>query len=174
MQKLKLSITATNLEEKVFSIRGKKVMIDRDLAELYGVSTKRLNEQVRRNHARFPEVFMFQLSTDEKTEVVAKCDHLKILKYSSFRPFAFTEHGVLMLANVLNSKRAVKMSIRIIEVFIRMREMLTAHREFSERLKRLEDTAGKHGGEIQAIIEALKQLVRYEECPKRTIGFKAS
>ena len=105
---------------KILLIRNQKVMIDRDLAELYGVTTKRLNEQVKRNANRFPENFMFQLTEIEKEQVVANCDHLKSLKFSSFLPYVFTEHGTMMLANVINSEKAVEVSIRIIEIFVRM------------------------------------------------------
>src|SRR5271170_7086715 len=97
---------------KILLIRGKKVMIDRDLAELYGVSTKRLNEQVKRNIKRFPEDFMFQLSAKEKEQVVAFCDHLQTLKYSPVLPYVFTEYGAVMLASVLNSERAIEVNIR--------------------------------------------------------------
>ena len=101
-------VVAANIETKILLIRGQKVMLDADLAELYGVETKRLNEQMRRNIERFPEDFMFRLSAEEKAEVVANCDHLAKLKYSPTLPYAFTEHGALMLGNVLKSDRAVK------------------------------------------------------------------
>ena len=100
-------------------------MIDRDLAELFGITTKRLNEQVKRNIARFPNNFMFQLTENEKMYVVTNCDHPEKLKFSRTLPFVFTEHGTMMLANVLNSEKAVETSIRIIEVFVIMREILT-------------------------------------------------
>jgi hypothetical protein len=99
---------------KILLLRGKRVMIDKDIAELYGVTTKRLNEQVKRNKKRFPEDFMFQLSQEEKDEVVAICDHLKTLKFSPNLPFAFTEHGAVMLASVLNSDRAIEVNIQIV------------------------------------------------------------
>src|ERR1700761_7166479 len=105
---------------KILIIRNKKVMIDRDLAELYGVSTKRLNEQVKRNMKRFPSDFMFQLTNEEKMEVVAKCDHLKSLKYSPQTPYVFTEHGAVMLASVLNSERAILVNIQVVRVFTKM------------------------------------------------------
>ena len=97
---------------KILLIRHQKVMIDRYLAELYGVTTKRLNEQVKRNRSRFPENFMFQLTSVEKEQLVANCDHLKKLKFSSTLPYAFTEHGTIMLANVINSDKAVETSIK--------------------------------------------------------------
>ena len=115
---------------KIIIIRAQKIMIDRDLAELYGVSTKQLNQQVKRNARRFPEDFMFQLTEEEKEEVVTNCDHLKKkLKFSPVLPFAFTEHGAVMLASVLNSERAIEMNIQIVRVFTRMREMIMTHKD---------------------------------------------
>lgn len=109
---------------KILNIRNQKVMIDTDIAELYGVTTKRLNEQVKRNRERFPENFMFELTKEEKDKVVADCDHLEKLKFSPVLPKVFTEHGIMMVANVLTSDRAIQVSIQIIEVFVKMREML--------------------------------------------------
>ena len=116
---------------KIIIIRGIKVIVDRDLAELYGVTTKRLNEQVKRNRKRFPEDFMFQLTQEEKTDVVANCDHLVNLKFSPNLPFVFTEHGAAMLASVLNSQRAIEVNIQIVRVFSRMRELLLTHKDIS-------------------------------------------
>ncbi len=171
MSKQKTVPSLVELERKILLIRHKRVMIDRDLAVLYGISTKRLNEQVKRNKARFPESFMFQLTENEKNEVVANCDHLIALNYSSFLPYVFTEHGVLMLANVLSSTKAIEMSVKIVEVFIRMRQMLSANSELSNRLKQLEDRVGKHDEDIQSIIAAIQQLIIQEEKPKRRMGF---
>ena len=107
---------------KILHMRGKKVMIDRDLAELYDVGTKQLNQQVKRNLYRFPEDFMFQLTQKEKDEVVTNCDHLKALKFSSTLPYVFTEHGAVMLASVLNSQRAIDMNIQIVRIFAQIRD----------------------------------------------------
>ena len=101
------------IENRILLIRGEKVIIDADLAEFYGVPTKRLNEQVKRNAGRFPDDFMFQLEKDEKAEVVANCDHLENLKYSKSLPYAFTEHGAIMAASVLNSPRAIEISAKL-------------------------------------------------------------
>ena len=106
-----LPVPIEQIQRKILLIRGKKMMLDADLAQLYGVSTKRLNEQVKRNHDRFPEDFMFQLTAAEKAEVVAKCDHLAKLKYSPTHPYAFTEHGAIMLAAVLSTPRAIEVSV---------------------------------------------------------------
>jgi hypothetical protein len=103
-------------------------MLDTDLAKLYGVPTKRLNEQVKRNRNRFPEDFVFQLSAAEKTEVVAKCDHLEGLKFSPTHPYAFTEHGAIMLAAVLNTPRAIAVSVFVVRAFVRFREILATHK----------------------------------------------
>ena len=105
---MELPVPMEKIQQSILLIRGKRVMLDADLAQLYGVSTKRLNEQVKRNRDRFPEDFMFQLTVAEKTEVVAKCDHLAKLKYSPTHPYAFTEHGAIMLAAVLNTPRAIE------------------------------------------------------------------
>jgi len=164
-------VTQETIESRIFIIRGQKVMIDRDLAELYGVSTKRLNEQVKRNRDRFPDNFMFQLSEREKSEVVAICDHLKDLKYSHQLPFAFTEHGIAMLSSVLNSKRAIKMNIFIINTFIRLRQMLYSNYETSNKLKLLEGRVILHD---KAIIE-INKIIEVIAVPKlkkdRKIGF---
>ena len=134
----KPSIPDRIVESKILLIRGKKVMIDKDIAELYGVTTKRLNEQVKRNHTRFPEDFMFQLTGIEKSEVVANCDHLNNLKYSPNLPYAFTEYGVVMLASVLNSERAIEVNIQIVRVFTRLREMVLTHKDILLKLEQLE------------------------------------
>jgi hypothetical protein len=131
-------IPIERIADSIFLIRGMRVMIDADLARLYGVSTKRLNEQVRRNPDRFPADFMFQLSKEEKAEVVANCDHLENLKYSPSLPHAFTEHGALMLASVLNSPKAVETSIYIVRAFIRIREILATHKDLAQKLVDLE------------------------------------
>jgi hypothetical protein len=114
---------------KILFVRGVKVMIDSDLADLYGVPTKRLNEQVKRNIKRFPDDFMFRLTEQEKQEVVANCDHLRLLKFSPNLPYVFTEHGAVMLASILNSDRAILVNIQIVRVFTRMRQLLESHSE---------------------------------------------
>jgi hypothetical protein len=157
---------------KIIMVRGQKIMIDRDLAELYGVSTKRLNEQVKRNKRRFPEDFMFQLTEDEKSEVVANCDHLKTLKFSPVLPFAFTEHGAVMLASVLNSGRAIDMNIQIVRVFTKIREMLLTHKDILLQLEKIEKKLAGHDEDITLIFQYLKQLLNPPQPPRRKIGFK--
>jgi len=173
-RKLKLSTVPDELlMKKILFIRGQKVIVDRDIAELYGVSTKRLNEQVKRNEKRFPGNFMFRLSVEEKQEVVANCDHLAKLKFSSVLPLAFTEHGVLMLASVLQSERAIEMSIKIIEVFVKLREIILTHKDILLKLNQLENQVTQHSEEIQVLFGAVKQMLVPEEQSKRKrIGFK--
>ncbi|MFA5145936.1 MAG: ORF6N domain-containing protein [Candidatus Omnitrophota bacterium] len=160
------------IEQKIFIIRGKKVMIDRDLAELYQVETKYLNRQMRRNINRFPEEFMFQLTVAEKNELVTNWHRFDTMKHSATLPFAFTEHGVAMLASVLNNDRAIKISIFIINTFVKLREMISTHKELAHKLKELEGKIEKHDAEIQAIFEAIRQLMTPPPAPpKRRIGF---
>lgn len=154
---------------KILSIRGQRLMIDSDLAELYGVPTKRLNEQVKRNIKRFPKHFMFELTKEEKDEVVANCDHLKKLKHSSFLPNVFTQYGVLQAANVLNSERAILMSNRIIEIFVRMQEMSSVYKEILQKLEQLENSDFEQNKNIQLIFEYLKQ---FEEAKQQEFGQK--
>ena len=116
----------SGIETRIQLMRGIKVMVDTDLAKLYGVTTKRLNEQVKRNRARFPGDFMFQLSEAEKAEVAANCDHLRKLKFSKSLPYAFTEHGAIQAANVLASPQAFEMGIHVVRAFVRMISMFTA------------------------------------------------
>src|SRR5512137_2989191 len=119
MKDQKAVIPIGQIEERILLIRGQRVMLDADLAGLYGTTTKRLNEQVKRNRSRFPEDFMFQLTKKEKAEVVAICDHLAKLKFSPVLPNAFTEHGAIMVASVLNSKRAIEVSVYVVRTFVR-------------------------------------------------------
>ena len=117
--------------QKILLIRGQRVMLDADLAELYGVATKALNQAVRRNAERFPADFMFQLTSTEKQEVVTNCGHLAKLKFSKTLPYAFTEHGALMLGNVLKSTRATQISLLVVRAFVQLREMLATHADGS-------------------------------------------
>jgi hypothetical protein len=165
-------VTQESVEKRIHIFRERKVMIDRDLAELYGVSTKRLNEQVKRNIKRFPENFMFQLSEQEKSDVVAICDHLADLKFSHQLPFAFTEHGVVMLASVLNSDRAVEMSIFIVNTFVRLRQYLTTHKELSKKLEQIEGRVSGHDNDIHEIVETIKELVILPPEKELKIGFR--
>lgn len=162
--------TVLRVEQSILVIRGQKVMIDSDLAELYGVPTKRLNEQVKRNLERFPADFMFQLTAAEKTEVVANCDHLNKLKFSKSLPFVFTEHGAIQASNVLASAQAVEMGVYVVRAFVRLREVLGSSRELAAKLNALEQKTEllslrhetfSHNtrGQLKQVFEALRQLM---------------
>lgn len=163
------SLTAENIGDRIVVLRKRRVLIDADLAELYQVSTKRLKEQLKRNAERFPEDFAFQLSADEKSEVVAKCDHLQRLKYSPFLPHAFTEYGALMVANLLKSPQAVETSIAVVRAFVRLRELLISHRELAEKLRVLEK---KYDSQFKVVFDAIHQLMMPSSKPNPRIGFE--
>jgi hypothetical protein len=139
-----LAISSLNINDRIFVFRNLQVMVDKDLAELYGVETKRLNEQVKRNVDRFPEEFRFQLSKEEKEELVAICDRFDTLKHSNSNPFVFTEQGVAMLSAVLHSKTAVDISIKIMKAFVEMRMFLLNNAQIFQKLNSLELTQLKH------------------------------
>jgi hypothetical protein len=173
MPRRKSIVAIRKIEQSILVIRGEKVILDTDLAELYGVSTKVLNQAVKRNKQRFPSDFMFQLSKKEKDEVVTICDHLNKLKFSRNLPYAFTEHGAIMAATVLNSKRAVEVSVYVVRTFVKLRLMLTSNRELARRLNQLEKKVGKHDEDIQTLITAIRRLMQPEASKKqRRIGFK--
>ncbi|MFT5141546.1 MAG: hypothetical protein ACI80V_003345 [Rhodothermales bacterium] len=161
------------VESRILLIRGAKVLIDADLAELYGVSTKRLNEQVTRNSDRFPEDFVFRLTRREKEEVVANCDHLSNLKYSPAMPRAFTEHGAIMVASVLKSDVAVQMSVFVVRAFVRLRQVLMESETLGRRLEAVEKRLSTHYSEIRALVSAVRRLLGPSPVPlKRQIGFR--
>lgn len=173
---------APSIESRILLVRGQKVMIDADLAELYGAPTKRLNEQVKRNADRFPTDFVFPLSAAEKAEVVANCDHLQKLKFSRSMPFAFTEHGAMMAGFVLNTPRAVEMSVYVVRAFARLREALASNRELAAKLDALERKtellslqqetfAGNTRAQLKQVFDALRQLMTPPDPPRRPIGF---
>ena len=171
--KSEIVVSSERVENVILRIRREKVILDADLAELYGVKTKRLNEQVKRNKDRFPEDFMFQLTEDEKNEVVANCDHLSRLRFSPTLPFAFTEHGTIMAASVLNSPRAVEMSIFVVRAFVRLRSFLASQKELAVKVADLERKLTTHDKQIIAIIDAIKQLMAPPPVPKKyPIGFR--
>lgn len=165
-------LPSKSIESKILFIRGLRVMIDSDLAKLFGVSTKALNQAVKRNVERFPNDFMIMLTREEKDEVVTNCDHLRNLKYSSSLPYAFTEYGAIMLASVLNSAVAVEASIYVVRAFVRQREILLSYKELATKLKEIELKVNEHDEDIRNIIEALNQLLIPPEKPKRQIGFQ--
>ena len=171
-------IPAEVIERKIFLIRGHKVMLDRDLAELYGVATKVLNQAVKRNIKRFPGDFMFQLTQIEKDEVVTICDHLRALRFSPQLPYAFTEQGVAMLSSVLNSERAILVNIQIMRAFTKLREILLTHKDLAKKIEEIEKKSARKFGEqdkkIRIIFEAIKRLLTPSEPPEEKrpkIGF---
>ena len=165
-------INEENILSRIVWLRGKKVMIDRDLAELYGVTTKRLNEQVKRNAGRFPEDFMFQLTIEEKEELVANCDRFLMMRHSSSLPNAFTEHGAVMLASVLNSERAILVNIQIVRVFNGMRELINRNKELLQKIEKIENRIGNHDKDLKVIFETLRKMMEPPPKPKRNkIGF---
>ena len=166
---------ALTLESRVLTIRGEKVLLDSDLALIYGVSTKVLNQAVKRHVERFPPDFRFQLTRAERTEVVTTCDHLRPLKFSPVLPWAFTEHGAVMAASVLNSPRAVAMSVFVVRVFVRLRRLAVTHAEFAARLADLEHRMARHDRDLTAIITAIRRLAEPPDEPQQPrIGFRAS
>ncbi len=168
-------IPVERIEQLILSIRGQKVILAADLAALYGVATKQLNQQVKRNRKRFPEDFMFQLNAGEKAEVVTNCNHLAKLKFSPTLPYAFTEHGAIMAASVLNTEQAVKVSVFVVRAFLKLRDMLASHKELSSKLaeleSRLEERLGEHDEKIYVLAEAIRQLMRKPRTERRKIGF---
>lgn len=165
-------VPTERIENRILLLRGQRVMLDRDLAELYGVSTKVLNQAVKRNSERFPTDFMFVLTKSEKDELVTNCDRFNSLKHSTVLPFAFTEYGALMLASVLNSQRAIEAGIFVVRAFVKLREILSTHKELAQKLKELEYKIETHDEQITAIFEAINQLLTPPPAPKRKIGFE--
>jgi ORF6N domain-containing protein len=173
-----IAVNESVVMSKIYLIRGMKVMLDDELAELYGVETRRLNEQVKRNMARFPKDFMFQLTTKEL--------HILMSQNATSRwggrrklPYAFTEYGVLMLSNVLNSGTAIKVSIKIMRVYVKLREMLLANKDILLKLEKIENEVAAQGSktakneeDIQMIFSALKRLLNPPNPPREPIGFK--
>jgi hypothetical protein len=158
------------VEQRILLIRGHKVMLDADLAQVYGVSTTRLLQQVRRNRERFPADFMFQLNAREMVEVVANCNHLKRLKFSSVRARAFTEHGAVMLASVLNTPTAIHASIQVVRAFMRLREFLASHKQLDRKLSALER---KYDSQFKEVFDSIRDLMQPPVSHRRRIGFVA-
>jgi phage regulator Rha-like protein len=164
---------AVPVESRILILRNQRVILDSDLAELYGVTVKRLNQQVNRNQERFPADFMFQLTAKED-----KALRLQIATSKKGRggrrypPYAFTEHGAIMAATVLNSKRAIEMSVFVVRAFVRMREMLAKNRQLAAKINELDRRLETHDTAIQDIIEAIKELMVPEGPPRRKVGFQ--
>ncbi len=165
-------VPVERVERAILLIRGEKVILDADLAELYGISTKRLNEQVRRNRDRFPPDFLIELTAAEKAELVelvAEGRPPRRLKYSPALPLAFTEHGVIMAANVLSSPRAVAVSVMVVRAFVRLRQMLASHVELAHKLEELEK---RYDSQFRQVFTAIRALMESPGgSPERRIGF---
>ncbi|MDD3375146.1 MAG: ORF6N domain-containing protein [Candidatus Omnitrophica bacterium] len=173
MVKKKIKVISTSqeiIQSMIYIVRGQKIMLDEDLAQLYGVTTSRLNEQVKRNVKRFPDDFMFQLSKDEFQVLKSQ---FATSSWGGRRklPFAFTEQGVAMLSSVLNSDRAIRVNITIMRTFTQLRQLTFIHKELASQLKKIENRIGKHDGDIRAIIDLIRKLHSEPEKQKKEIGF---
>jgi phage regulator Rha-like protein len=162
-------VPAKRIETAILLIRGQKVMLDRDLAELYGVETRVLKQSVRRNIKRFPPDFMFELTRQENQSLRSQNVTLKRGQHSKYLPFAFTEQGVAMLSSVLNSQRAIDVNIEIMRAFVRLRQMLSAHKDLERKLAALEK---KYDDQFKIVFEAIAELMAPPEKPRRKIGFE--
>jgi len=165
------------IEGKIFVLRGHRVMVDRDLAVLYGVETRALNQAVKRNQDRFPEDFMFRLSSEEARAVLLSSSRSQIVTLKrgqniKYVPYVFTEHGAVMLANVLKSPVAIRASIQVVRAFVRLRQLLTANEQVARKIEALERKVGKHDVDLREILAILKKLLQpAPETTRRPIGF---
>ena len=157
--------------QKIYLIRGHKIMLSTDLSALYGVATKTLLQAVKRNIERFPSDFMFKLTWEESAASRSQFVTLKHGKNIKYLPYAFTEQGVAMLSSVLRSREAIQVNVAIMRAFVKFRQILSTHKELAHKLEQLERKTEKHDTEIQAIFEAIRQLMKPPEQPKRRIGF---
>ncbi len=161
------------VESRILLLRHQRVILDADIAELYGVPVKVLNQQIKRNQKRFPPDFVFQLSAKEyealRSQVVTSKERRGGRRYL---PYAFTEHGAIMAATVLNSERAVEMSVFVVRAFVRLREMLANNRKLAGKIDELENRLDTHDSTIQDLIEAIKELMTPEDPPRKRIGFQ--
>ena len=161
------------VQQTIQLIRGQKVILDRDLATLYGVATKRLNEQVRRNIERFPSDFMFQLAAEEADLLRSQFATSKAGRGGlRYLPYAFTEHGAIMAASVLNTPHAIEMSIFVVRAFVRLRQVIATHRHLADKLAELEKKISTHDRQIAAVFDALRRLMAPPDKEKKEIGFK--
>ena len=157
------------IERKIYLIRAHKVLLDSDLAELYGVEVKQLKRQVRRNIKRFPEDFMFQLQKEEYESLRSHLGALKRGEHAKYFPYAFTEQGVAMLSSVLNSDRAIEVNIQIMRAFVKLREMLSTHKDLARKLADMEK---KYDSQFKVVFDAIRQLMKPDEPKKKPIGFR--
>jgi hypothetical protein len=166
-------IPVAEIAQRILTVRGQRVMLDSDLAELYGVTTKRLNEQVRRNRGRFPDDFMFQLTGEEATNLRSQFATSKIGRGGRrYAPHVFTEHGAMMLASVLNTTRAVDVSVYVVRAFVRLREMMVANTEVAAKLGELDRKVAGHDDAIRSLVQAIRELMATPQPRRRAIGFR--
>lgn len=166
----KLTLSHEELVQSIFIIRNKKVMLDFDLALLYGVETRTLKQQVKRNLDRFPADFMFQLTKIEWTELITNCDKFPDnIRHYPLRPLAFTEHGVAMLSSVLRSKRAISVNIVIMRTFVQIRQMIESNMDLVNRIDKLD---GKYDKQFQIVFEAIRKMILQENEPRERNGYK--
>lgn len=169
LSKTKTVIPQEVIENKILLIRSKKVMLDKDLAVLYGVQTRTLNQAVKRNVQRFPEDFMFQLTREEAEKLLrSQFVTLKRGRHYKYLPYAFTENGVAMLSSILNSEGAIEVNIQIMRTFTRLREMLLSHKDLQRKIEEMEK---KYDYQFKVVFDAIKQLLEPSEKPKKRIGF---
>lgn len=166
-------IPAEKIDRAILLLRGKRVMLDADLALIFGTTTKRLNERVKRNSHRFPVDFFFQLTAEEKEWVVANCDHLQQLKYSPVKPFAFTEHGTIMVAFILNTPVAVEASVAVVRAFGKLREILYEHKDLAKRIDAMES---KYDHQFKVVFDAIRKLMQLppKDIKRNRIGYRRS
>ena len=171
-----VKVSEEDILEKIYSIRGLKVMLDKDLSEMYGVPTFRLNEAVKRNISRFPDDFIFQLSVIEFKSLISQIAISKKKGRGGTRklPYAFTEQGVAMLSSVLNSDTAIQVNIQIIRLFTKMKELILDNKDLWMKIEKIEQNLVKHDDEIKAIFDYLKKLLIQENKPRNPIGFRTS
>lgn len=166
-------VPVERIERAILLIRGEKVILAADLAKLYGVTTKRLNEQVKRNLNRFPADFMFQLTRDEAESARRSRSQFATMKRGQnikYLPYAFTEHGAIMAANILNSERAVQTSVAVVRAFVRLRQMIASNTELARKLAELEK---KYDAQFKVVFDAIRQLMSPPDLKRKQIGFQA-
>ena len=165
-----MTVPMERVEDRILTIRGHRVMVDTDLAEVYGVPTKALNQAIKRNAERFPEDFMFQLSREEADSLRSQTVTLNTVRgqHRKYLPYVFTEHGVIMAASVLNSPRAIEASVYVVRAFVKMREVLATHKELSRRLDEME---GKYDRHFKVVFDAIRALMEPPKIPRRRIGY---
>ena len=173
MRRDKVMVPLVEIERRILTLRGQKVMLDSDLAGLYGVTTSRLNEQVRRNPDRFPSDFMFHLTQQEFTTLISQTATSKGRGGRRKLPYVFTEHGAIMAANVLNSRRAIEVSVYVVRAFVQMRDLMSSNKELAQKFAELERKLATHDQAITGILKAIHELMSPPEIKRRSIGFTA-